>query len=173
MKYVLGADSPGYRQRLATLIGFFVTARLLREEPILGVFTASELCGAGLVSIPGATQPPGALDAVREEVWATLGADARARYDAFSRACQPLTVDVPHLHLNMLGIRPEYQGRGLGRELLAGVHALSRERADSEGVTLTTEDPNNVALYQHFGYRVVGHVRITPELESWGLFRPD
>ena len=24
--------------------------------------------------------------------------------------------------------------------------------------------------YEHFGCEVVGHVRVTPELETWGLF---
>ena len=42
-----------------------------------------------------------------------------------------------------------------------------------EGVTLTTEDPSNVPLYEHFGYQVVGHARVAPGLESWGFFRHD
>jgi hypothetical protein len=53
------------------------------------------------------------------------------------------------------------------------VHLMSRRRSKSRGVTLTTEDPANVALYEHLGYEVVGHARISPELETWGLFRPD
>jgi hypothetical protein len=37
-------------------------------------------------------------------------------------------------------------------------------------VSLTTEVPQNVRLYEHFGYEVVGHARVSPELETWGLF---
>jgi len=37
-------------------------------------------------------------------------------------------------------------------------------------VTLTTETPANLSLYDHFGYQVRGHVRVSPALESWGLF---
>ena len=28
-------------------------------------------------------------------------------------------------------------------------------------------------LYEHFGYRVVGHASVPPRLETWGFFRPD
>jgi hypothetical protein len=28
-----------------------------------------------------------------------------------------------------------------------------------------------VKLYEHFGYRVVGHKRVGPGLETWGMFQ--
>jgi hypothetical protein len=40
-------------------------------------------------------------------------------------------------------------------------------------VTLSTEDPANVPLYQHFGYQVTGHTRVAPALEAWVFFRPN
>ena len=73
----------------------------------------------------------------------------------------------------MLAVPTRYQGQGLARPLLDAVHALSREREDSCGVTLTTEREANVALYQHVGYRVVGRGTIVPGLETWGMYRPD
>ncbi len=172
MRFVLG-DSGNYRERLTTLIGFFGTARLLRDDPMLGVSAGAELSGVALVTLPGAAAQPAALAVAREETWAVLGTDARARYDACVRAWEPLAVAAPNVHLNMLGVRPRSQGQGISRLLLARVHALSRDRADSEGVTLTTEDARNLPLYRHFGYRVTGHARIAPGLETWGFFRPD
>jgi len=53
------------------------------------------------------------------------------------------------------------------------VHRMSQADADSAGVTLTTEDENNIALYEHFGYHVVGHDVVVPGLETWGFFRRD
>lgn len=172
MRFVLG-DAGNYRERLTRLIGFFVTARVVRDDPMLAVSAGTELGGVAIVTLPGDTPPSPALEAAREETWAMLGADARERYEACGRAWGPLGVAAPNLHLNMLGVRPRHQGRGLTRLLLERVHALSRERADSEGVTLTTEDARNVPLYEHFGYRLTGHARIAPELETWGFFRPD
>jgi hypothetical protein len=57
--------------------------------------------------------------------------------------------------------------------LMDHVHGMSRRDTLSEGVTLTTEDPSNVPIYEHLGYMVVGHARVSPGLKTWGFFRPD
>jgi hypothetical protein len=60
----------------------------------------------------------------------------------------------------------------MGRRILDAVHAMSASHPESLGTSLTTEVAANVSLYEHFGYRRVGHETL-PELESWGLFRED
>ena len=137
MRYVLG-DVGDYAERLRTLIGFFVAARVLRRDAILTVSTGSELGGVALCTLPGLASPP-ALQEIREKTWAALGADARGRYDQCIRAWEPLAVAEPNIHVNMLAVPPRFQGRGLGRALLDRVHAMSGEHPDSRGVTLTTE----------------------------------
>jgi hypothetical protein len=42
---------------------------------------------------------------------------------------------------------------------------------DAQGVSLTTENPDNVPLYQHFGYRIVGTSNVGPGLTTWGFYR--
>jgi GNAT superfamily N-acetyltransferase len=171
MRYVLGPGGD-YPVRLRTLIGFFHGARVLREDPILGISRGGELVGVALCSLPDRVAPP-AMDELRERTWSELGADARARYDEFGRAWEPLGVAEPNIHVNMLAVPPRHQGQGLGRRLLERVHAMSREREDSRGVTLTTESAANVLFYERQGYRVVGHRVVAPGLETWGFFRPD
>ena len=78
----------------------------------------------------------------------------------------------PHHHLNMIGVRRSHQGLGLSRQLLVAVHELGQANPASPGTSLTTERPVNVPLYEHFGYRVQGHTRVTSALETWGMFRP-
>jgi len=56
---------------------------------------------------------------------------------------------------------------------LETVHELSRTDPRSVGVTLTTEVPANVSLYQHFGYEIVGQASVAPGLTTWGFFRAD
>ena len=82
-------------------------------------------------------------------------------------------MDEPNIHVNMVAVVPDRQGHGLARALLERVQAMSRARADSRGVTLSTESEPNVALYRHLGYRVVGQATIAPGLETWDFFRPD
>jgi GNAT superfamily N-acetyltransferase len=171
MRYVLG-DQGDYADRLRTLIGFFITARVLRKDAILSVSTGSDVSGVALCTLPGLPSPP-ELEEERERTWALLGEDARGRYDECVRAWEPLAVAEVNLHVNMLAVAPRFQGRGLGPRLLERVHAMSREHPESRGVTLTTESRANVVFYERLGYRVVGHGPIAPGLETWGFFRPD
>lgn len=173
MRFVLGAVDPEYDRRLARLVGFFVMARALRDEPLLGIPDGGDLAAAAIVSFPGVGESPPRLALLREEVWAELGAEARSRYEACGEAWRPLGVTVPHIHLNMIGVRSAFQGKGYAKRLLDHVHEMSRETPGSLGVTLTTEDPENVALYLRMGYDVVGQARVASNLETWSFFRRD
>ena len=173
MRYVIGGDQDDYERRLSTLVNFFVMARVLRNEELLGTMNGKDLVATALVSYPSRGKAPLELMTLRDEVWDELGPESRSRYEAFGSACAPFEVQVPHIHLNMIGVGRAAQGTGLARKLIDHVHLMSRENASSQGVTLTTEDPANVPLYEHFGYKVVGHARLAPEFETWGFFRPD
>lgn len=169
MRFILGGDaSPA---RLRSLIHFFVTARSLRSEPLLGVVENDRLVAAATVSFPSNVVSPRPLAIARDAVWKELGAGARDRYEACGRVWRSFTAPEPHIHLNMIGVRPSAQGHGYARRLLEHVHRISRETSGSEGVTLTTEDQRNVTFYERVGYEITGHARVAPELETWGFFR--
>jgi ribosomal protein S18 acetylase RimI-like enzyme len=173
MRFVLGPGGVDYRARLTTLVGYFVAARVLRGETLLGIGPSGSLHAAALISRPDGLPSPTALGALREDVWRQLGSDARARYEAFSGACAAFVVEEGHLHLNMIGVRRGLRGQGLGRRLAEFVHETSRADVTSTGVTLTTEDERNVSLYEHLGYELVGSAVVAPELSTWGFFRAD
>lgn len=172
MRHVIEARGDEYERRLETLIRFFVTARVLRDEPVLTLRDEGEVVACALVTLPGTRPSPPALGELRERVWGELGPDAKARYEAFGEACATLSLERPHHHLNMIGVRRAHRGKGLAGRLLDDVHRLAREDPESAGVTLTTEDPSNVPLYEHLGYRCLGRVRVADDLESWSFFRP-
>jgi GNAT superfamily N-acetyltransferase len=172
MRHVLGGRGP-YDQRLDRLVELFVSGRAYRNEPMLGVRDATgRLVAAATMTLPAVQDPPATFIALRESIWTELGAPARAAYEAFVAATQQFPIPAPHYHLNMIGVRPSHQGKGLARSLLDAVHALSEASGDSSGVSLTTELPTNVELYRHFGYVVHGHARVAANLETWVLFRP-
>jgi GNAT superfamily N-acetyltransferase len=172
MRFVLGTRPP-YEQRLRTLIGFFVTARLLREDLILGVSDEDGgLAAVALVTLPAERDPPAALAIRREAGGQELGAEERARYEAFGAVGHEFAIPAPHHHLNMIGVRPSRLGRGYASPLLHLVHSLADEDPASSGVSLSTESRRNVALYEHFGYRQLGYRRVATDLEMWAMFRP-
>lgn len=172
MRYVLGSRD-GYDRRLHTLIGFFVSARVYRDEPVLGIRDRDgTLSGAAVVSLPNHGDAPEAQVVRREQVWAELGGAERARYEAYGAACAQFTVDRPNYHLNMIGVRRSHAGGGLARKLLEAVHQISDSDDRSCGVTLSTETRQNLPFYEHFGYQHLGHAQVGKGLETWAFFRP-
>ncbi len=173
MRAVLGARGDAYAPALESLVRFFVMARVLRRELLLGIGAPGTLQAVATVSRPYGPPSPPELGELREQVWRELGDEARVRYAGFSAAWAHFAVEEPHLHLNMIGVRGASQGRGLAGALLDHLHRVSADDPASAGVSLTTEDPANVPLYEYFGYRVVGHARLTPAIRTWGFYRPD
>jgi len=104
-------------------------------------------------------------------VWDALGAAARGRYERFGETTGVFFQGLSRIHLNMIGVRNESHGRGVGRALLETVADLAHSRTETDGVTLTTEVRSNVDLYRKFGYDVVGHVEVDPDLETWGMLK--
>ena len=172
MRYVLGPHGD-YDARLRHLLHLFVMGRVHRSEPWFGIFSGSGLIAAATVSYPDAGPSPEAFRALQEQTWGELGPEALARYDEYASVWNGFLPEVPHAHLNMIGTLDSARGQGLGRLLMNRVHQLSLDTPGSEGVSLTTEDPRNVPMYEHVGYEVIAHQRIAPELETWGMYRED
>jgi len=171
MRYVLGPEGD-YDSRLLRLNHLFVMGRVHKGEPRYGIFEGGELLAAATVSYLYG-EAPDAFRQLQKEVWAELGAEARSRYDDYAAVWNGFLPSIPHAHLNMIGTLDRARGQGLGRLLMDRVHKLSVDTEGSEGVSLSTENPANVPLYEHVGYKVIAHRRVSEQLETWGMFRPD
>jgi ribosomal protein S18 acetylase RimI-like enzyme len=173
MTYVVGNAGAEYDRFLRELVRVFVMSRILREDPVLGIEEGGRLVAIATTTSPGDRPVPSEIDAIRDAMWKILGAAAKTRQETLVEVWQRLEQPGHHVHLNMLGVRRSRAGRGLGGRLLNAVHAMSRTDPRSSGVTLSTEDPKNVALYRHFGYEIIGYDRVTDDLETWQFFRPN
>ena len=171
MRYLVGDAGPDYDRQVRLLVEFFTRARLLRHDLIWAVRSSGRMIGIANIVRPDTTSPP-ELDEARRRLWAELGDRVRRKYETFGEATAEFGTSELHYHLSMIGVVPAYAGQGIGRQLLDGLHSLSVADADSVGVSLTTEDPRNVALYERFGYEVVGHANVG-DLRTWGFFRRD
>ena len=70
-------------------------------------------------------------------------------------------------HVEQVSVRPDWQGRGIGRSLLAAAEGWAVQRSLA-ALTLTTFDqvPWNRPLYEHLGFRVLREEEIGPELRA-------
>jgi GNAT superfamily N-acetyltransferase len=143
-----------------------------QNAPLFGLASeAGALIGAATMTPPNEPPMHDEIGVRADATWSALGDAARDRYHAYADAAKTVLIDRPHHHLNMIGIVHAEQGRGHARVLLDAVAELARQDRTSTGITLTTELPKNVAIYEHAGYRVHGHVRVAPGLETWGMWR--
>ena len=171
MRYLLGDAGDDYGRRLRLLVEFFTRARHLRGDLVWAVRAEGKISGVANIVCPDTLAPP-ELDEARCQLWAELGEAVRRKYEAFGEATATFRISEPHYHLSMIGVRTEHAGRGIGRRLLDALHSWSAADSGSVGVSLTTEDPTNVALYEHFGYEIVGRAEVG-DFTSWSFFRRD
>ena len=75
--------------------------------------------------------------------------------------------DRPHAHFGPFGVEPELQGRGIGSIFLR--EYTRRLDEAGEASYLETEKPQNVALYQRFGFEVIEEAEVlaTPNWFMW------
>ena len=171
MKYVLG-ETEDYDIRLRKTIAFFVSARALRNEPMFGIYNSeSQLVAAAIVTLPGDIKSPEELLRRREVLWTELGSEEKRRYKKYGKAASALLPTEPHHHLNMIGVRNAYQGKGLARLLINVVDDFVASHPFSTGVSLNTEVDSNVNFYLHLGYDLRGKANVDKDFVTWGFFK--
>ncbi|KAJ0421510.1 acyl-CoA N-acyltransferase [Aspergillus carlsbadensis] len=74
----------------------------------------------------------------------------------------------PHYYLDMLGTRPEFNGRGLGSKLLR----WGLSRADEEKVmTFLVSTPQGKRLYERYGFETVAEYEAAPGYSMASMVR--
>ena len=114
--------------------------------------------GAALWSLPLEPHENQPLTAQQKAAYFTehLGRPAYEHYQAVCESMAKLTkpfIDKTDWYLSIIAIAPEYQSRGLGKELMKPV----LREADEAGVGtyLETFVPRNIRFYERLGYAVI------------------
>lgn len=171
-RHISGAVGDAHRRCLS--VGYRAAWTLYRglRQPSLGVLSGARLAGVALLNEPDLKFPPPVRTRWAEEIRRAAGAEVLERLLQNGREVMKHRPAQPHLYLSTLGVHPDFQGRGYGRALLERTHALSEKHSASDGVCLETENPQNVPLYERFGYRVIGRYHYD-QVEGAMLFRPN
>lgn len=76
----------------------------------------------------------------------------------------------PHYYLQTIGVAPEARGRGYATQLIQPF----LDEADGKGMGTYTETvtPENVGLYQHYGFQVMEEIATRQGLTLWIFYRP-
>ena len=166
MRYMIGREYDESDSHLRAILGFYTDKRLMRDLPVLGVRENGSLMAACLVSVPTETTEPDSseLEARLKEV---VGEASISRIEQFENASDSMEPEEPHHFIGILGVRRSAQGNGYGRMIVQRVKEIAQS-ADSPGICLSTEDPNNLTVYKRLGFSVIGETDVG-ELHSWCL----
>ena len=161
---------PGYRDRVTQFFSLLMRARIALNMPVLVVRGNSGTHGAAMGY--ATTRAPWPLDLAEE--WdrfekAIPGlTDRMAVYDEIAAKCKP---SAPHYYLGVIGIDPDFHGRGLGTQLLAAFCDLSASDRQSSGVYLETAEASNVAFYERAGFAESGRGSLG-DATLWCMYLP-
>lgn len=124
------------------------------------------------IHFPSGAWPVGARGIFYEaRAGLAVGLRGAYRYLRYEMAVGPLHYAEPHAYLFVLGVLPEFQGRGVGSALLRAFC----ERADAEGLPcyLETDKESSVRLYRSHGFGIEREIDIAPldGLHTWLMLR--
>jgi GNAT superfamily N-acetyltransferase len=169
MRYILKSEGEKYESDLKALMGFFCESRLTREFPLLGIRISGELVVAAGINEPEYKPRSPELNKVYSDLTITIGEEAIARYESYEKKANP-GLDAPHYFLGIIGVVQAHQGKGYAKNIIEEVHRMSEAHSTSTGVCLSTEDPPNVPIYEHLGYKVISEADVG-EIHTWAMFR--
>jgi GNAT superfamily N-acetyltransferase len=169
MRFIIGECDVEYDEKLEELIGFFVEGRLARDVPLIGLNEGKDLLGIAVVSPPVESPEPQKFREYYSGVERRLGAHAMERMCRYNEACESTDPGYVAHYLGMIGIRPDEQGRGLGRQLMDAVKEKARTHPESTGIVLNTETESNLSFYEKVGFRQAGETDVG-SLHTWSFF---
>jgi GNAT superfamily N-acetyltransferase len=169
MRYVLKSEGEKYDRDLKALMGFFCESRLTRNFPLIGSRESGKLVAAAGINEPEFKPRSLELNKVYSDLTNTIGDEAIDRLESYEKKANP-GLDEPHYFLGIIGVLQTHQGKGYAKKIIEEVHQMSETHLTSKGICLCTEDPPNVPLYEHIGYKVISEVDVE-DIHSWAMFR--
>jgi GNAT superfamily N-acetyltransferase len=121
------------------------------------VWTAGQGAGCAAWLPAAATARFDEIERATRDAIDRLTPDGGARYAVFWDWIESHVPDEPCWFLDVVGMRPDAQGQGIGRALVA--HGVELARADGLPAFLETGSEANVALYESLGFRTVRRER--------------
>ena len=163
-----GADAGRREAALTRLFGAVLGGHVERGT-ILGAFSSGTLVGVCSMVPPGGCQLSG-MDKLRM-IPALVGAGglgSAVRALKWAGAWAGHDPTAPHWHLGPVGVERALQGKGIGGALLRAFCARMDE--DRAMAYLETDKPENVAIYEHFGFRTVAEDQVLG-IPNWFMVR--
>ncbi len=141
-----------------------------RHRAFDGAFACADARGAALWAPPGRWHV-GLGEQLRllPRIVTMLGLGRLRRGLGVMRRMQAWHPAEPHWYLNLMGVHPRHQGKGVGAALLrAGLDQADR---DGLGAYLESSNERNLTLYRRHGFEVRREVAVGGGVRMWLMWR--
>jgi ribosomal protein S18 acetylase RimI-like enzyme len=152
-RLTFGDDPAERKHRTERMFDIGAKARLEGCGFMLGVLEDEDVVAAAYLRAPESLPWPQHLS---DEFTEAVGPEGSRFFELYMELQKKFHVEEPHLYLIAIGVRPDCQGKGIGRSLLRHIRSLAEEDESMAGVCLETDSPRNIELYKSEGYEVMG-----------------
>ena len=160
---------PGRREAALTRLFGDVLGGHVEKGTVLGGFSSGTLVGVCSMVPPGGCRLSG-MDKLRmiPTLVGAGGVGSALRALRWAGAWAGRDPKAPHWHLGPVGVERALQGKGVGGALLRAFCArMDKDRAMAY---LETDKRENVAIYEHFGFRTVAEDQVLG-IPNWFMVR--
>lgn len=137
-------------------------ARVLSQRPLPLARVGGEVVGAVLLDLPDDPPWPESLDAEWDAFLTTMPDDLTQKFSAYGEMKKQYRTSDRHVFVTGIGVRPDMQGRGIGKALMSEVRRIAGDLP----IELDTQVPENVALYERWGFRTRAEAKYE-DLTCW------
>jgi ribosomal protein S18 acetylase RimI-like enzyme len=162
-------EDPGRRETALTRLFAGELASHVVKGMILGAFSDGALVGVCSMVPPGRCQLS-RFEKLRmiPALVAAGGLGPALRTLSWAGAWAKHDLGEPHWHLGPVGVERPLQGKGVGGTLL---RAFCAQMDDARATAyLETDKPQNVSIYEHFGFRTVAEDQVLG-ITNWFMVR--
>ncbi|MBE9913733.1 GNAT family N-acetyltransferase [Paenibacillus donghaensis] len=154
------------RANVTAFVSFLFDKSFLLNEEVWGFFDHEGLLGAYIVEKPHTNKlhsMRGGLLLIGRlfPLFFLMSRKTLRLLNSYMRVTRSSVPQWKHHYLIMIGVKPEAQGKGVGKAMLN--HLLNTVKADrnSLGVALDTENKENVNMYRRFGFALSREMEFT------------
>jgi GNAT superfamily N-acetyltransferase len=158
LRWCFGGDEPGFEGRLRGYLELGHRWHTGVGHPVHGVRAGDVLVGAAYAILPDIEITPPQVAALRAALVERCGQPWATRFTDYNERVEVLRPDGRFHGIALVGVLPEWQGRGLGARMVDRVSALCDADPRSEGVLLDTATDDNVRFYEARGFHPVAEV---------------
>ncbi len=153
------------RKSVTAFLSFLFDKSFLFHEEVWGIFNEDSLLGTYVVEKPQTSKLPNLkggllLIGMLIPLVFQLSGKTLMLLNSYMRITRSAAPPWKHHYLIMIGVKPEAQGKGVGKTLMQHLFQTIEDDHESQGIALDTEKEENVGLYRKLGFTLREQTKI-------------